>query len=84
MSTLRKYTDIRQFLRGLLKNAINAGTGSIITVFATNGAEQLAPEALVNIGLNWQQALSVFAVSAILAAVRFVHESTEETRPPYQ
>lgn len=79
MNTLRKYTNPMAYVRGLLRSSVNSGTGAILAVFGTNGAEKLAPEALANIGLNWKQALAVFAVSAALAAVRFVHESTEET-----
>ena len=82
MSTIKKYTDLRQYLRGLVRNAVHAGTGALITVFGTNGAEQLAPESLANIGLNWKQAVAVFAVSAAIAAVKFVHDTTEETTPP--
>ena len=83
MNALTKYADWRQWLRGLMKNAVHSGTGTVITTFGTNGAEQLAPEMLKGIGLNMEQAISVFAVSAIYAAVKFVHESTEATTQPF-
>lgn len=81
MTALKKYTDVRAYVRGLFKNAFHAGTGAVLSIFGTNGAEQLAPEALVGIGLNWKQALAVFAVSALLGAVRFVHNTTAEIDP---
>lgn len=80
---MKRYTDIRQYLKGLWRNAIHAGTGALITTFGTNGAEQLAPESLKGIGLNMEQAVAVFVVSALYAAVKFVHESTEDTKIPF-
>lgn len=80
---MNKYTDIRQYFRGLFKNAVHAGTGAIITTFGTNGAEQLAPDMLKGVGLNWEQAVAIFVVSALYAAVKFVHETTEATAQPF-
>lgn len=83
MTFLGKYANGRQWLRGLAKHAIHSGTGTVLSVFGTNGAEQLAPEALAGIGLTLAQALAVFAVSSLLGAVRFVHETTDTTPPPF-
>ena len=79
---LRKFTDFRAWLRALGKTSVHAGTGAILSGFGTNGAENLAPEAMKGIGLSSSQMLAVFAASSLLAALKFIHESTEETRPP--
>lgn len=78
MPTLKKYTDPRQWFRALLKTSVHAGTGAVLSVFTTNGAEHMAPEALRGIGLTAQQAFAVFAVSAFLAAIRFINQTTQE------
>lgn len=83
MTLIRKYGNPRQWLRGLAKTSIHSGTSAILAVFGTNGAEQLAPDALRGIGLTLTQAVAVFAVSAVLGAVRFVNETTADTPPPF-
>lgn len=83
MTLIRKYTNPRQWLRALAKTSLHSGTGAILTVFGTNGAEQLAPNALHGIGLTLTQAIAVFGVSALLGAVRFINETTADTPPPF-
>lgn len=81
--SLQKFTSPRQWFRALTRTSVHAGTGAILSTFGTNGAEQLAPEALKGIGLSLEQAGAVFVISALLAAVKFINETTtpDENHP---
>ena len=83
MTLIRKYINPRQWAHGLAKTSIHNGTSAILSVFGTNGAEQLAPNALHGIGLTLTQAVAVFGVSAVIGAVRFINETTADTPPPF-
>jgi hypothetical protein len=85
MNALTKYADWRQWMRGLLKTAVHSGTSAILSGFGTNGIEGLAPASLsqYTAGIGLSQMLAVFLVSAVLGAVKFINETTEETAKPF-
>lgn len=76
------YASPSAWFRGLWKNCIHTGSGSVITALGTNGAESLAPDTLAGIGLDGRQIISVFAVSTAVAAFRYVHETTKPGTTP--
>lgn len=78
---MTKYTDYKQWLRALAKVSVHAGTGAILTGFGTNGVAAMVPS-MADIALNVKQAVAVFIVSALLTAIKFIHESTSDTVPP--
>ncbi len=77
MSTLKKFTDWRQWFRALAKTSIHAGTGAILATVGTNAAAVAVPS-MADIAMNGKQALAVFTVSAALAAIRFINATTDE------
>jgi hypothetical protein len=87
---VRRISDARQWLRGLLKNCIHTATGSLLATIGTNSVETLSPAALEpyvrDVGMSFSQAVAVFAVSLVIAALRFVNASTRpsgNTAPPF-
>lgn len=87
--TFRRYSDWRKWLRGLVKHSFHSATGAVLSALGTNGVEGMAPEAVrgyvEGIGLTFSQAVAVFGVSLVLAALRYVHEATapEMSLPPF-
>lgn len=81
-ATLQKYTDLRSWLRHLLKGSLHAGTGAVLAGLGSNAAENLAPELLKGLGLDWRQMASAFLAAAFLEAVRRIHSATADTVPP--
>lgn len=85
---VRRMVDVRAWVRGLLKNAVHTGTGSLLSALGTNGVENLSPEVLKpyvqGIGMSFSQAVAVFAVACGFAALRYVNISTApgDTTPP--
>lgn len=88
-SYVRRMSDVRAWLRGLLKNSVHSATGSLLASIGTNGIEGMAPPALHayvdGIGMNFSQAVAVFAVSLGIGALRYVNTSTApgNTEPPF-
>ena len=80
---LLHYTSPRNWLRNLWKGSVHAGVGSVLTVVGTNGAESLAPTMLNGVGLDLRQMVAVFAASAIIEALRRIHQATQDTTPPF-
>lgn len=85
---VRRMSNVRAWLRGLLKSAIHTGTGAVLTAAGTNGVETLSPEVLKpyveGVGMDFRQAMAVFAVACGMSALRYVNESTKpgDTNPP--
>jgi hypothetical protein len=86
---VRRISDARQWIRGLLKNCIHTATGSLLATIGTNSVETLSPAALEpyvrDVGMSFSQAVAVFAVSLIIAALRYVNAATApgNTQPPF-
>lgn len=83
MTFLKKYTDLRSWLRQLARASIHSGVNAVLATVGTNAAENLAPEALRGLGFDWRQLLAAFAVSAFLAALREIQQATAPTQPPF-
>lgn len=91
---VRRMSDARAWLRGLLKEWLHSATGTILSGIGTNGIEQLAPDRiagytvkahLVGVGLSFQQCAAVFGVTLFVLALRRVNEATApgNTQPPF-
>lgn len=80
---IRKYTDIRAWLRHLVKGSIHAGTGALLAGGGTNTAEAIAPELLKNVGMDLRQMLVVFATAAFFEALRRINAATADTTAPF-
>jgi hypothetical protein len=83
MTELRKYTDLRAWLKQLGRASLHAGTGAVLGALGLNGAEQLAPEMLKGVSVDWRQMAGFFASAVFLTALRRIHEATAETTPPF-
>ena len=89
-SYVRRMSDVRAWLRGLLKNSLHSATGSLLAALGTNGIEGMAPQAaqhyVEGIGMNFSQAVAVFVVSLGIGALRYVNTSTApgQTQPQFQ
>lgn len=77
---VRRLSDVRAWVRGLLKNCIHSATGTLLASMGTNTIEGMSPNALRpyvdGIGLNFNQAVAIFVVSLGMAALRYVNQST--------
>lgn len=80
---VRRISNVRAWLRGLLKNSVHSATGSLLAALGTNGVEGMAPASMQSyvegVGMNFSQAVAVFAVSLVIGALRYVNESTAPT-----
>jgi uncharacterized protein YdiU (UPF0061 family) len=81
MSTpFKRYADGRAWLRATLRHGLHNAIGAVLTLVGTNGIEASTPAALqhyvAGIGLNFEQAAAVFAVTLALSVLRSVHEAT--------
>jgi hypothetical protein len=85
---VRRMSNVRVWVRGLLKNAVHTGTGTVLATLGTNGVEAISPEVmkpyLTGIGMSFSQMVAVFGVSCGLAALKYVNISTApgDTTPP--
>lgn len=82
MPDLRKYADLRSWLRHLLKSSVHSGTGALLAGAGSNALESVAPAALQGIGLDVRQMAAVFLSAAFLEALRRIHAVTADTTPP--
>lgn len=91
---VRRVSDFRAWLRGLLKEWLHSATGTILSGIGTNGMERLAPDAVMGVaikthlqgvGLSFQQCVAVFGVTLFLLTLRRVNEATApgDTKPPF-
>ena len=87
MNSFTKYTDARQWLRGLVKTSVHSGTSVILAGFGSNGIEGLTPEKYASltkgIGLSLRQLAVVFFVSCLLGAIKFINDTTNDTNQPF-
>lgn len=89
-SRIKRYTDLRQWLRATLKHALHHAVGAVLALLSTNGIEASAPESMkafvANVGLSFEQAVAVFVVTLGTAVLRSVHEATApgRTEPPFE
>lgn len=82
-TTIRKYTDLRAWLRNLVKSSINAGTGAILAGAGSNAAEAIPLEALKGVGLDFRQMVAVFVTAAFFRALQKINEATTDTAAPF-
>lgn len=86
---VRRMSDVRAWLRGMLKNCVHTATGSLLATMGTNSIETLSPQSMQpyvqGVGMNFSQAVAVFAVSLVIAALRYVNAATApgNTQPPF-
>lgn len=81
MTCLRKYTDLRVWLRSLLKSSVNAGVGALLAGGGSNALEGTGLSAVSGIGLDWRQMVGVFASAAFIEALRRIQAATAQTHP---
>lgn len=76
----KRYANWRAWLRATLRHALHNALGAVLALFGTNGLEASAPAALrplvEGIGLTFEQAAAVFAVTLATSVLRSVHEAT--------
>jgi uncharacterized protein YqfA (UPF0365 family) len=88
--SLRRYTDLRAWMRATLRHALHNAIGAVLALLGTNGLEASAPAQLAHyvagIGLNFEQAAAVFLVTLATTVLRSVHEATAPgiTRAPFR
>jgi hypothetical protein len=78
---MMKYASPRLWLRALAKTAIHDGTNALLAFLGTNGLASAVP-ALSDLALNLKQMGVVFAISALVSAIKFINKTTEDTTPP--
>lgn len=74
------------WLRDLYVSAVRASTGAILAFSGTNTAEAIAPLALQNISMSWQQAAAAGISALVFDIVRYVNLHplpAEETAVPF-
>jgi hypothetical protein len=69
----RKFRDWRSYFEGMYVNAVKAATGAFLSFAGTNTAEAIAPVALENVGMNWQQAIITAASVLVIEVVRYIN-----------
>lgn len=83
--TFRRYANLRQWLRALLREWLHSATGTIIGGLSTNGIEGMAPDQVMGIaikvhlegiGLTLSQMGAIFFTTLFLTALRRVHQDT--------
>lgn len=79
---LRRYTDLRSWLRHLARGSIHAGTAAVLGALGLNSAEGLAPTLLKDVSVDWRQLLGFFVSAAVVEALRRIHTATADTTPP--
>ncbi len=82
MTFLRKYSDVRAWLRSLAKESINAGLTAALAGAGTNTAQGYFPETFSGLAMDWRQTLAAFIASAVYAAALRIQRDTAETNPP--
>jgi hypothetical protein len=86
MTFLRKYSDVRAWLRSLAKESIHAGLTAALAGAGTTTAEGYFPDACAGLAMDWRQTLAAFFAAAILAAAHRIKRDTAEpgeTKPPF-
>lgn len=81
-ATLQRYTDLRAWVRHLIKGSVHAGISAVIAGAGTNSLEALPIDALAKVGLDWRQMLAVFAAAAFWEALKRIQSATADTTPP--
>lgn len=79
--SFKKYTDPRSWTRALWRVSIHSGTGALLATLGTMATEKMLPTLGVR-GLDLRQSLSVFMSAAIIAALKFINEQTEDEDEP--
>lgn len=82
MTALKKYTDLRSWLRHLLRGSVHAGTAAVLGALGLNSAEGLAPDLLHDVSVDWRQLLGFFVSAAVVEALRRINSATADTNPP--
>lgn len=80
---IRRYTDLRAWLRHLLKGSVHAGTSAVLAGAGTNTLEAIPLESLQRVGLDWRQMVAVFVAAAFFEALRRINTVTADTTPPF-
>ncbi len=83
MTFLRKYSDVRSWLRHLARASIHSGVTAVLATFGTNAAENLAPVAFKDLGMDARQMCAAFLIAAFAEALRQIQQATAETKPPF-
>lgn len=81
---LRRFTDLRAWLRHLARASLHSGAVAVSALLGTNAAENIAPVAFSGLGMDWRQMLAAFASAAIGAAWREIAAATAPTQPPFR
>lgn len=68
-----KFFNWGSYFRDMYVSAVRASTGAFLAFAGSNTAEAMAPTALHDVGMNWQQALVAAASALIFDVVRYVN-----------
>lgn len=82
----RRYSDRMAWTYGLWKSSLHSATGAVIGAAGTNSVEGMAPAILQpyvdGLGMDFRQAVGMFATFLVLGALRHVHEITKPGNTP--
>lgn len=80
--TIRRYSNARQWLRGLLRSSIHSATGAVLSGGGTNMLEGMGWD---GIGLTVTQMGGVFVATLLWSSMQYVHQATApgQSQPPF-
>lgn len=80
---LRRFADLRAWMRSLAKESTHAGVTALLGAVGTNTAEAYFPKAFENLAMDLRQTAALFLSAAFVAALRRIQHDTAPTRPPF-
>lgn len=69
--SIRKYTDWRNWLNGIIDSAVPAGATAFLTLVSTNGLAQLGG-AFSGIGMSWKTFLAQIIIHMAIAVAKYI------------
>lgn len=69
--SIKKYTDWRNWLNGIIDSAVPAGATAVITLVTTNGVASMGG-IVADLGMTWKQAMFQIGIHMIIAVAKYL------------